>query len=139
MIGYVTTLEFEAYALARGIVLANDPSAMLTRAFDWLELQRFSGRKTDPAQALEWPRNGDSSVPSKIKQAQMVCALVYDQGGDPLGAIGQRVTQETVVGAVSVSYSDNGPLTTLYPMLTALLRDYLAVGSGGGGFTVTRA
>ena len=142
MIGYVTTAELTAYAEARGVTLEQNESALLTRALDWLELQPFAGSKTDPDQPLEWPRVGvpvvaSSTVPAKIKTAQLVCALIYNEGGDPLAAIGPRVTQETVVGAVSVSYSDNGPLTTLYPQLTALLKGYTA-SMGGTQFSVTR-
>lgn len=138
MIGYATEAELTAYALARGVVLVGDEAVLLTKALDWLELQPFSGSKTDPEQALEFPRNGDTVVPAKIKTAQLVAAMIYDGGGDPQGAIGPRVTQETVVGAVSVSYSDSGPLTVMYPQLTALLRDYLS-SMGGTQFEVRRA
>jgi len=136
MIGYNTEAELTAYAAARGIALTGNESVLLTRALDWLELQPFSGTKTDPGQALEFPRNGDTVVPQRIKTAQLVAAIIYDGGGDPLAAIGPRVTQETVFGAVSVSYSDSGPLSTFYPQLTALLRPYL--GGGGGSFFEVR-
>ena len=145
MIGYVTTAQLAAYADARAITLTQDESVLLTRALDWLELQVFAGTKTDPAQPLEWPRTGipgvdPATVPDKIKTAQMVCALIYHAGGDPLAAITPRVTQETVFGAVSVSYSDSGPSTPLYPQLAALIRPYLTAGSmGGANFRVQRA
>ena len=145
MIGYATTSDLSAYADARGVTLTQDESVTLTRALDWLELNVFQGRKTDPPQPLEWPRTGVSGVasdeiPARIVTAQQVCALIYDAGGDPLAAITPRVTQETVFGAVSVSYSDSGPSTPLYPQLAALIRPYLTTGSmGGANFRVSRA
>ena len=145
MIGYATTSDLSAYADARGVTLTQDESVTLTRALDWLELQNFAGRKTDPLQPLEWPRTGvpgvdPATVPDKIKTAQLVCALIYDAGGDPLAAITPRVTQETVFGAVSVSYSDSGPSTPLYPQLAALLKPYMTAGQmGPANFLVQRA
>lgn len=140
MIGYATESDLSSYADARGIALTRPESQTLQQALDWLELQPFSGSKTDPEQALEFPRNGDTVVPAKIKTAQLVAAMIYDGGGDPLAAITPRVTQETVFGAVSVSYSDSGPSTPLYPQLSALIRPYLTAGSmGGANFRVARA
>ena len=125
MIGYVTTAQLAAYADARAITLTQDESVLLTRALDWLQIQPIT--VPDP-------------VPDQIKQAQMVCAMIYHAGGDPLAAITPRVTQETVFGAVSVSYSDSGPSTPLYPQLAALIRPYLNAGSmGGANFRVQRA
>jgi hypothetical protein len=112
---------------------------------DYIETRAFKGSKTDPSQALEWPRSGvylngteldDTIVPDAIKQAQMAAALIYDTGADLLGSVAPRVTAERV-GEVSVQYSDKGNQTTLYPKLTALLRNYLASG-GGFQFEVRR-
>lgn len=126
MIGYIDTGELIAYAAARGVVItAQQEPILLTKAFDWLQIQPIT--VPDP-------------VPEQIKQAQMVCAMIYQAGGDPLAAITPRVTQETVFGAVSVSYSDSGPSTPLYPQLAALLRPYLTAGQmGQANFAVKRA
>lgn len=126
MIGYVDTGELIAYAAARGVVISVDQEPiLLTKALDWLQIQPIT--VPDP-------------VPDQIKQAQMVCAMIYHAGGDPLAAITPRVTQETVFGAVSVSYSDSGPSTPLYPQLAALLRPYLTAGQmGQANFEVKRA
>lgn len=122
---YATSSELEAYASARGLEIAGDPDVLLTKALDWLQIQPIT--VPDP-------------VPDQIKQAQMVCAMIYHAGGDPLAAITPRVTQETVFGAVSVSYSDSGPSTPLYPQLAALIRPYLTAGTmGGSNFRVARA
>lgn len=91
---YATEAELIAYAAARGVTItALEAPILLTKAGDWLQVQPIT--VPDP-------------VPDQIKQAQMVCAMIYHAGGDPLAAITPRVTQETVFGAVSVSYSDSG-------------------------------
>ena len=137
MIGYNTEQDLTDYATARGITLVRDEAVLLTLALDWLELRPFKGDKTDPDQPLQFPRNGSETVPDAIKTAQLVAAIIYDQGGDPMGAISQRVLSERVEGAVSVTYSDKGNAVTLYPQLNDLLRDYVA-NSGGFQFAVTR-
>ena len=123
---YATDAELIAYAAARGVTItALEAPVLLTKAGDWLQVQPIT--VPDP-------------VPDQIKQAQMVCAMIYHAGGDPLAAITPRVTQETVFGAVSVSYSDSGPSAPLYPQLAALIRPYLTAGSmGGANFRVARA
>lgn len=123
---YATNEELIAYAAARGVTItALEAPILLTKAGDWLQIQPIT--VPDP-------------VPDQIKQAQMVCAMIYHAGGDPLAAITPRVTQETVVGAVSVSYSDSGPSTPLYPQLYALIRPYLKAGQmGPANFLVQRA
>lgn len=123
---YATNEELIAYAAARGVTItALEAPVLLTKAFDWLQIQPIT--VPDP-------------VPDQIKQAQMVCAMIYHAGGDPLAAITPRVTQETVFGAVSVSYSDSGPSTPLYPQLAALIRPYLTAGQmGQANFAVCRA
>lgn len=123
---YATDAELIAYAAARGVTItALEAPILLTKAGDWLQVQPIT--VPDP-------------VPDQIKQAQMVCAMIYHAGGDPLAAITPRVTQETVFGAVSVSYSDSGPSAPLYPQLAALIRPYLNAGSmGGANFRVQRA
>lgn len=134
-IGYATTEELTAYAGARGVTVA-DPDIALNKALDWLELQSFSGSKTDPDQALEFPRNGLTVVPAKIKTAQLVAALLVNAGEDLLAPQNQRVISESVAGAVSVEYSDTGRQSTYYPQLRMLIREFL-VGSGHT-FGVTR-
>jgi len=147
IVGYNDTADLTAYAAARGITLTATEDVLLTRSLDWLELQPFSGAKTDPLQPIEWPRTGitgvaDDVVPDKIKTAQLVCALIYNSGGDPLAAIEPFVTQESVAGAVSVSYSDKGVMSPIYTQLNMLLRDYVGgndSGSGANQFLVARA
>ena len=62
MIGYIDTGELIAYAAARGVVItAQQEPILLTKAFDWLQIQPIT--VPDP-------------VPEQIQQAQMVCAMI---------------------------------------------------------------
>ena len=121
---YATSSELEAYASARGLEIAGDPDVLLTKAMDWLQIQ---------------PVTVPDPVPDQIKQAQMVCAMIYHAGGDPLAAITRQVLSQTVFGAVSRTFSDKGPSAPLYPQLIALIRPYLTAGSmGSANFRVQR-
>ena len=134
-VGYVTEDELEAYATARGITISGNKAVLLQKALDWLELQPFSGEKYDEDQDLEFPRDDDDEVPDKIKTAQMVCALIYDSGGDPLAAISKKVIREKV-DVLEVQYSESSSSNDLYPQLSLLLAPYLT--GGGSGFNVVR-
>ena len=134
-VGYVTEDELEAYATARGITISGNKAVLLQKALDWLELQPFSGVKYDEDQELEFPRDDDDEVPDKIKTAQMVCALIYDAGGDPLAAISKKVIREKV-DVLEVQYSESSSSNDLYPQLSLLLAPYLT--GGGSGFNVVR-
>ena len=134
-IGYVSEDELEAYATARGITISGNKAVLLQKALDWLELQPFSGEKYDEDQELEFPRDDDDEVPDKIKTAQIVCALIYDAGGDPLAAISKKVIREKV-DVLEVQYSESSSSNDLYPHLSLLLAPYLT--GGGSGFNVVR-
>lgn len=137
MIGYATELQLTTYAAERGITLQTDAAFLLRRALDWLELQRFSGAKTDPEQALQFPRNGSTTVPQDVITAQLMAALEYNNGNDLLAPIAQRTVREKA-GPVEVQYSDKGNQVTLFPHLNALLADYLSTSTGGVNFNVMR-
>ena len=135
-IGYVEEADFTAYAAVRGITLLLSTSQTLTRALDYIELQSYKDKKTDPLQVLQFPRNGETVVPANILNAQMQTALVYDAGSDPLAANGQKILVDTV-GPISTTFSDKGGNTTTYPAITGLLRPYLS-SAGGNSFKVSR-
>ena len=137
-IGYTTDDEYSAYAISRGYVLSGDPIVQLQLALDWLELQPFKGAKTDEAQPLEWPRDGDTVVPDKIVQAQLEAALVYMSGGDLTASIGKNVIEKTV-GPLTTKYAESGPQSIMYPKLSMLLRGYVQNGYGSTQFKVRRA
>lgn len=137
IIGYTTDNEYSDYAAARGYILSGDPIVQLQLALDWLELQPFKGDKTDPLQALEWPRDGNTEIPDKIVQAQLEAALVYNAGGNLMASIGKTVTEKTV-GPLTTKWSENGPQTIAYPKLSMLLRGYVSNGYGSTQFNVSR-
>lgn len=137
LIGYTEEADFTAYAAARGITLLRPVGETLTLALDYIELQSYSGYKTDPSQPLEFPRDGSAEVPANIATAQMQTALVYDSGVDPLAPVGAKVLEKTVHGAVTVRYSDKGGNATSYPQITKLLAPYLS-SAGGSNFVVSR-
>ena len=142
IIGYVEEADFTAYADARGVTLEQAESVLLTLALDWIELQPYSGEKTDPAQALQFPRNSETEIPDQIKTAQMACALVYNAGGDPLNTEGvtPQVVSESVPGAVSVTYSDKGGTSSVsYPVLDSLIAPYLEPAGYGNQISVVPA
>ena len=120
---YATEQELTDYATARGVTLTGDPAVLLTKAFDWLSVQTIT--VPDP-------------VPEQIKTAQLVAAMLIDSGEDLLAPQGQRVLSESVVGAVSVSYSDSGRQSTMYPQLEALLAPYRSGGLGANQMRVVR-
>jgi hypothetical protein len=137
IIGYTTDDEYSDYAAARGYILSGDPIVQLQLALDWLELQPFKGKKTDPLQVLEWPRDGNTEIPDKIVQAQLEAALVYNAGGNLMASIGKMVTEKTV-GPITTKWSENGPQTIAYPKLSMLLRGYVSNGYGSTQFNVSR-
>ena len=137
IIGYTTDDEYQEYAAARGYIISGDPIVQLQLALDWIELQSFKGEKTDPLQALEWPRDGNTEIPDKIVQAQLEAALVYNAGGNLMASIGKMVTEKTV-GPITTKWSKNGPQTIAYPKLSMLLRGYVSGGYGSTQFNVSR-
>ncbi len=136
-VGYTTDDEYSEYATVRGHILSGDPLVNLQLALDWLELQPFKGEKTDPDQDLEWPRDGNTEIPSKIVQAQLEAALVYNAGGNLMASIGKMVTEKTV-GPITTKWSESGPQTIAYPKLSMLLRGYVNNGYGSTQFNVSR-
>ena len=106
---YATEQELTEYAAARGVTLQKDPGVLLTLSQDYLDAQRL---------------NVPDPVPDDLVRANIVGALLIDQGNDLLAPVGQRVLSESVDGAVSVSYSDKGRSTTAYPQLEALIAPY---------------
>lgn len=138
IIGYAEETNFTAYAAARGITLLRPVAETLTQALDYIEIQDYSGEKTDPNQVLEFPRNGDTEVPTNIVTAQMQAALIYDAGDDPMAPLEPKVLEETVFGAVSVKYSDKSGSSTYYTYLNRLLQPYLDNQGGASNFKVSR-
>lgn len=135
---YVSEAELAAYATARGITLVVDPTIDLIKAMDYLSVQPWAGSKTDPLQPLDFPRGGSTTVPQAIKTAQMQLAILADSGVDLLAPVGPAVKREKV-DVLEVEYQDYAGSTTSYPMIDALLRQFLLTGAYGASFAVSRA
>lgn len=134
---YVREAELTAYATARGMALETDATVVLIRAMDYLSVQPWGGSKTDPNQPLDFPRNGETTVPTAIKTAQMQLAIVYDGGADPLAPVGPAVKKEKV-DVLETEYQTGAGSVTAYPMIDRLIAQYLADESGAMSFTVGR-
>lgn len=132
---YVTVAELTAYASARSITIVNDEELILLKAMDYIETRSYSGTKTDELQGLEFPRNGETEVPQKIKTAQIVAALLIDSGENLFPASTQAIKREKI-DVIEIEYQDNSTAFTSYSQLNVLLSPFL--NSIGGSFMVTR-
>lgn len=132
---YVTVAELTAYASARAITIVNDEETLLIKAMDYIEIQSYWGTKTDEDQDLEFPRNGDTVVPEKIKTAQIVTALLIDSGEDMFPASEQAIKREKI-DIIEIEYQDFTNSLKNYPQLNKLLTPFLS--SSGGSFVVSR-
>ena len=132
---YITESELTAYATARGITILADKETLLIKAMDYIEIQSYWGSKTDEDQELEFPRNGDTAVPEKIKTAQIVTALLIDSGEDMFPTSEQAVKREKI-DLIEIEYQDYTNSLKSYPQLDKLLAPFLS--SSGGSFMVSR-
>lgn len=132
---YVTVAELTAYASTRAITIINDEETLLIKAMDYIEIQSYWGTKTDEDQDLEFPRNGDTVVPEKIKTAQIVTALLIDSGEDMFPTSEQAIKREKV-DIIEIEYQDFTNSLKNYPQLNKLLAPFLS--SSGGSFVVSR-
>ena len=53
---YISVIEMNAYAAARGITIVGDVSVLLIRAMTYLETKEYRGFKNTKEQALQFPR-----------------------------------------------------------------------------------
>jgi len=140
---YVDESTLTAYATARGLTLTEDTTELLIKAMDWLEIQPFTGTRYEYDQALQFPRSnyniyeGDTAgeVPQEIKNAQMVAAILVDNGYDLTPVVGRAIKREKI-DVIEVEYQDQANDTNLYPQLTFLLKRFLS--NTGGSFEVMR-
>lgn len=142
---YATEAELEAYAEARGITVTGTPSVILTLAMDYLATleDRWQGVRTDPAQALAWPRTGvyvygtllaDDAIPQSLKDSQIRLALDADSGtalmpNIGVGASGSVIekTADVVTIKYAEGYNNSQPI---FVAVNGLLKPLMK--SGGG-------
>lgn len=140
---YASVADLQAFAAARGYAIpdnAEECENLLVQAMDYLAGINWRGCRTESSQPQSWPRRGvkadgvelpDSSIPRQLLQAQCRLAIEaqeielmpsFDAGGE--------VVQESVSGAVSVSYAQGTSRSAAsFPWLSNMLRG-LAVSSG---------
>lgn len=138
---YVTEAELETYATDRGITLTGDTSVLLVNAWDYVDLQDYSGSKTDDAQAMEFPRNGDTEVPYNIERAQMEAAILIDEGTDFFATETQAIKREKI-DVLETEYQDGTSSSfVVYPKVDKLLAPYLANTAGANvlNLSISRA
>jgi hypothetical protein len=91
----------------------------LLQACRILEGKKYIGSMVDSTQELQWPRsdvtvNGfdiaETTIPIQLQKAQAVIALTLSQGEQAEADVsdGKNVIQETIAGAISVTYANNG-------------------------------
>lgn len=158
---YVTVVEAEAYATARGVTLAAT-EAKLVQAMDYLEAQRarYQGAKTWPvgtdehpdAQALQWPRTGvvidcdvewpDDAIPKELKAAQMQYAIELQNGFNPFASNDGTVVKKKKVDVIEKEFFSatdlglsGGPVANI-PAVDALLAPLFSPCGAGGLKTV---
>lgn len=109
----------------------------------------FSGERLTSTQSLAWPRNNaykcygydqitieSDSIPNEIKYAQVIAAATYASGVDVrANDDGSNIASEEVVGAVKVSYHDNGK-TGASIQITASLDALSPLMCNGSAFTM---
>lgn len=143
---YASEAELTAYATDRGLTLTTGAEQLLISAMDWVEVQSFKGTKSTSDQPLQWPRESvyidgyliaSDEIPQDLKLLQMRLAVDIDAGSDPNGVSSQNVKQETVFGAVSVTYQDGSGVSNVSKQVSALLSK-LTNGGGVNQFSVMR-
>lgn len=117
---YVSRADVIAYAAARGVTLADTTvtDGYLLKAADYLEslAEQLKGERYSRDQPMCWPRSGvsiegydwdDDEIPRQLISAQCALTVEISQGIDPFNpeAVKGPITQESVVGAVSVTYA----------------------------------
>lgn len=137
---YAGVAELRDFAKLRGLACPDEDDAcvaVLIQAMDYLERQRWEGMRTDHLQPLCWPRANVApegteldrqSIPRPVVTAQ--CRLALDSMDidlTPSYGGGSEVVQESVSGAVSVTYA-TGTSTSeaAIPWIAGHLRGLLA-------------
>ena len=129
---YVSVADAETYASDRGYTFTGDVSVRLIQAMDYLDIQDYSGSKTEDDQDLDFPRDDETEVPDDIVTAQIVAAIQYDNGTDLLGAT-PRAVKRKKTDVIETEYMDNASTTPVQKQLNALLAPYLASNTLSGG------
>ena len=143
---YATLAEYQARATALGWTLGADDAAdevNLRKAANVIdETYSFIGQKQYQFQARSWPRLVNNlvdgwpidpdTIPSAIKDAQMEMAFLIQGGATPLalidGIVKRKREKLDVIEEETEYFGGQGKQT--YPVISAILRDYIVGGPG---------
>ena len=143
---YITIIEFNAYAAARGITISGDVSSMLLQGMTYLQTLDYIGLKNTKEQALQWPRLNayidsfvitTTEIPQLLKDLQAEVTIAIDAGNDPLATV-ERAVKKEKIDVIEIEYQDNAA-PFAYNLRIKSLERKLVTSSGGSGFTVMRA
>ena len=153
---FVTLANARTIALNYGVTLPiidAEAEVSLRQGCQYLMLSesRFSGSRVSASQALPWPRKGASNqygfeysetdIPAPLSYAQVFAAAEFAKGTDVRATDdGKAIASESVSGAVSVSYFDNGKTGESVVITRAMdaLKPLLVGSNDGISFRVCR-
>ncbi|WP_342221045.1 DnaT-like ssDNA-binding protein [Candidatus Fukatsuia endosymbiont of Tuberolachnus salignus] len=135
---YASVADLRQLASKRGDPLPTEDAAcesLLIKAMDYLAGLNWQGKRTTASQPLAWPRSGvifdgyllpENIIPSQLLQVQCRLALTA-QAIDltPSFSGGKEVVQESIAGAVSVTYASGSASSPHFSWLPGLLRGLL--------------
>lgn len=137
---YASVDDLKKYAEDRNITLADSGlEPLLITAMDYLESQRWLGKRADNEQPLSFPRIGlsrdgvaipDGEIPKQLIQAQ--CRLAIESRENDLQpTLGAEILSERIEGALTVQYAE-GTNTGApnFPWLKGLLSGLIDVSDG---------
>lgn len=112
---YASVADLKAYASARQLTLPNEGlEVLLTVAMDYLESQKWLGKRSNSTQLLSFPRTGllhdgvaiaSDIIPSQLIQAQ--CRLAIEsQESELQPTLGAEVIAERIEGAIDLKYAE---------------------------------
>lgn len=137
---YASVDDLKKYAEDRNITLADSGlEALLITAMDYLESQKWLGKRTNLNQPLSFPRSGLSrdgvaipsdQIPKQLIQAQ--CRLAIESVENDLQpTLGAEITSERIEGAITVQYAEGTNTgAPSFPWLKGLLSGLIDVSDG---------
>lgn len=149
---YVTADFVRNYLEGRGVVAPADDKLipLIVQAADFMEcIPRYKGRKTNPDQALAYPRAGlrsngqplpDHSIPASLKKAQAQLVMDQVQSGKPLlSSKTEYVLKRRTLGPLTQEWATGNSQQIQgaqpHPRFWMLMSDFL---NGVGGSEVIR-
>lgn len=149
---YVTADFVRNYLEGRGVVAPADDKLipLIVQAADFMEcIPRYKGRKTNPDQALAYPRAGlrsngqplpDDSIPASLKKAQAQLVMDQVQSGKPLlSSKTEYVLKRRILGPLTQEWATGNSQQIQgaqpHPRFWMLMSDFL---NGVGGSEVIR-